>query len=184
MKGSTAAKRYAGALLGLATEMKKVEQVAADLQVVHAAVSGSRELKLFFKSPIIDHFKKRALVEALFKNNVSTFTLNFLTLLVDKGRESLADQIAIEFASQLDDMLGIVHAELRAPYEFTASDSSKVKAKLENLTNKKVRISFSLDNSLVGGFLAKIGDTVYDGSIRRQLEMLKDQLSDNLSIHN
>lgn len=181
MKGTTAAKRYAGALLGLASEMKMVDVVAADLRAVHASIAASHELKLFFHSPIIERSKKKDVVGAIFQKKLSPFTLQFLVLLVDKGRESLTDRIAVEFSAQLDDMMGIVNAELRAPFEFNEKDSSKVREKLEKLTNKKVRVSFSIDKSLVGGFLAQVGDTVYDGSVRRQLELLKEQLSDNIS---
>ncbi len=179
MKGATAARRYARALLGLASETERVDEVAADMRMIRSSVEGSQDLKLFFRSPIIDHFKKRDVVRAIFKKRVSDFTFKFLILLVDKGRESLTYQIAVEFGALLDDMLGIVHAELRSPFELGEKNSSKIKAKLEEMTNKKVRISFSLDKSLVGGFLAQIGDTVYDGSVRRQLELLKEQLSNN-----
>jgi F-type H+-transporting ATPase subunit delta len=58
-------------------------------------------------------------------------------------------------------------------------DSSAVQSKLEELTSKKVRLSFSIDKSLVGGFVAQVGDTVYDGSVRRQLEILRRQLAGN-----
>jgi len=179
MKGTRAARRYAGALLGLASELKKVDEVASDMRFIADSLSASDELRHFFESPIIDRFKKRDVIKAIFEKKVSTLTAHFLFLLVDKGREGLTAAIAVEFTVLLDRMMGIVNAELKAPYVLDESNKSKVQGKLEELTSKKVRISFSLDRTLVGGFLAQIGDTVYDGSVRRQLEILKIQLAGN-----
>ncbi|MGO9482086.1 MAG: ATP synthase F1 subunit delta [Candidatus Kryptoniota bacterium] len=176
MKEPRAAKRYAGALLGLASELKKIDHVASDMRLVHDSIAASYELKLFFQSPIIDRFKKREIVKALFEEKVDELTFHFILLLVDKAREGLVDAIAVEFGVLLDEQLGIVKAELTAPYQFDEKSKARVQSKLEELTNKKVHINFSLDKNLVGGFLAQIGDTVYDGSVRRQLEILKQQL--------
>ncbi len=179
MRGTRAAKRYAGALLGLASEMQRTESVAVDMRLIHDSVKSSYDLKLFFESPVIDRAKKRKSLEILFKERIDELTAHFLFLLVDKGREALTDMIAVEFAVLYDQLLGIAKADLKAAYEFDKPDRSKVQAKLEELTAKKVEISFSVDKSLVGGFLAKIGDTVYDGSVRRQLEILKKELIGN-----
>ena len=118
MKGARAAKRYAGALLGLASELKKIDHVAADMRLMHDSISASHELELFFQSPIIDRFKKRDVIKSLFKEKVDELTFHFLLLLVDKGREGLIDAIAVEFGVLLDEQLGIVNAELKAPYQF------------------------------------------------------------------
>jgi F-type H+-transporting ATPase subunit delta len=177
MKGTRAAKRYAGALLELASEMKRADEVAADMHLIHDWVKSSPDLRLFFKSPIIDHAKKRKTIDALFKGKINELTEHFLYLLLEKGREALTDLIAIEFAAVHDQLLGIANADLKAVYEFDATDKSSVQSKLEELTGKKIRLSLAIDKSLVGGFLAQIGDTVYDGTVRRQLEILKRQLS-------
>jgi F-type H+-transporting ATPase subunit delta len=175
VKGVRAAERYADALLGLAEEMKRTEEVAADMRLIHDCVRSSYDLKLFFESPIIDRNKKRKVIEALFKGKVNELTEHFLFLLLDKGRGALTDPIAVEFAALHDQLRGIVNADLKAAYKFDKTDESKVQSKLEEVTGKKVRVSFSIDKSLIGGFLAQIGDTVYDGSVRRQLEILKQQ---------
>ncbi len=179
MKGTRAAKRYAGALLGLASEMKRTDEVASDMHMMHNWIKTSYDLKLFFQSPIIDRAKKRKVIDALFKWKINELTERFLYLLVEKGREALTDPIAVEFATLHDQLLGIADADLKAAYGFDAQDKSKVQSKLERLTGKKIRISIGIDRSLVGGFLAQIGDTVYDGSVRRQLEILKQQLAGN-----
>ncbi len=179
MKGTRAAKRYAGALLDLSAEMKKTDPVAADMVMIHDWVSSSHELKSFLLSPIIDRARKKKAVEALFKGKVDELTEHFLYLLVDKERESLTDQIAVEFKRLYDDLLGIGTAKVRAPFRLDSAEGSKVQSTLEVLTGKKIRLSFSIDRSLVGGFLAQIGDTVYDGSVRRQLELIGQKLINN-----
>ncbi len=182
MKASRASKRYAGALLQLATEMKKVEQVGADMRFIRESIAASHELQLFFADPVIMRAKKRSVVNALFQDKVDDLTLRFLNLLISKGREKLTGGIAVEYGVLLDDAMGIVNAELKAPYPLDDKSQTRVRSRLEGLTGKKVRISFALDKSLVGGFLAQIGDTVYDGSVRRQLELLKHQLSEDVSL--
>ncbi|HUI31775.1 MAG TPA: ATP synthase F1 subunit delta [Candidatus Acidoferrales bacterium] len=177
MKETRAAKRYAGALLGLASEMKITEKVAADMQLIRDWVESSNDLRLFFQSPIIDRQKKRKSVEALFKGRVDDLTARFLFLLIDKGREVLTYFIAVEYGVLHDILVGIENADLKAPYEFNRAEEAKVQSKLEQMTGKKVRISFSIEKDLIGGFMAQIGDTVYDGSVRRQLEILRQQLA-------
>ncbi len=181
MKGTRAAERYAGALLGLSSEMKKVDEVAADMRLVYNSIASSHELDLLFKSPVVNRFKKRGVVEGLFAEKINPLTLRFLILLIDKGREALVDKIAVEFAALLDQLLGIVTAELKAPYELDEKTTSRLRARLEKLVGKTVRISFLPDSELLGGFLVQIDDTVYDGSVRRQLEILKQQLSEEVS---
>ncbi len=181
MKRSRASRRYAGALLELAAELKKVDQVSADMRLIRGAISASRDLELFFASPVIDRSKKKGVITALFEAKVDKLTMGFLLLLVEKGRESLLAGIVVEYADLLDEMMGIVNAELKAPFEFDEKHIARARGKLEEITSKKVRVSFSLDKSLVGGFLAQIGDTVYDGSVRRQLELLKRRLTENAS---
>ncbi|OYV88532.1 MAG: ATP synthase F1 subunit delta [Ignavibacteriae bacterium 37-53-5] len=181
VKGSRASRRYAGALLELAAELKKVDQVSADMRLIRGAISASRDLELFFASPVIDRSKKKGVIRALFEAKVDKMTMSFLLLLVEKGRESLLAGIVVEYADLLDEMMGIVNAELKAPFEFDEKHIARARVKLEEITSKKVRMSFSLDKSLVGGFLAQIGDTVYDGSVRRQLELLKRRLTENAS---
>ncbi|MCL5268814.1 MAG: ATP synthase F1 subunit delta [Bacteroidetes bacterium] len=184
MKETRAARRYAGALLELCGEMKRVDEVASDMRLIHDSISSSHELYIFFKSPIINRFRKRDVIKAVFATRVNQLTLNFLFLLIDKGREKLVDSIAVEFAVLLDQLQGIVNAELRAPFKLDEKAMSQLKETLETLVRKSVRVSFSSDRALLGGFLVQIGDTVYDGSVRRQLEILKQQLSDEATLRN
>lgn len=182
MKGTRAARRYAGALLELCTETKTVDNVASDMRLIHDSITTSHELAVLFKSPIVNRFKKRDIVRDLWAARVDEMTLHFLFLLIDKGREELTDQIAVEFAALLDESRGIVNAELKSPFEVEKEVISGMKETFGKIVKKNVRISFSPDPALIGGFLVQIGDTVFDGSVRRQLEILKQQLSEEASL--
>lgn len=162
--------------------MKKTERIGADMRLIHDSIMSSRDLQLFFSNPVINRSKKRSVVKALYEGKIDTMSFDFIYLLIDKGREKLLWGISEEVGILLDEMNGILNAELKAPFEFDEKHHDRVRSKLEEITGKKVRIAFSLDKNLVGGFLAQVGDTVYDGSVRRQLEILKHKLSEDVSL--
>lgn len=171
-------------MLELALEQKRLDRVASDLELIRNSVSGSRDLELFFATPLIDRTKKAAVIAELFADRIDDLTRRFLGLLVEKGREQLIPGITIEFAEQLDDYRGIVDAEVRVPFEIDKANKSGLQSRLEELTRKKVRVTYKQDATLIGGFLAQIRDTVYDGSVRRQLEILRNELSENSGMQN
>ncbi len=183
MKRSRASRRYAAALLDLAAEVKKTEKIGADMALVRESMQVSRELELFFENPVINRSKKLDVARALYEGKIDPMTLSFLYLLINKGREKLTGGIAEQVGILLDERNGIVNAQLMAPFELDKKDQTRVRSTLEGITGKKVRVAFSLDRNLIGGFLAQIGDTVYDGSIRRQLEILKERLSEEVSLN-
>ncbi len=152
------------------------------MKLIENSMSASRELDLFFANPVIERAKKRSVVKALFGGKIDDMTLGFLDLLIDKGREKLTGSISVQFGVLLDELMGIVNADVKAPYALDDNGQKGVRSKLEGITGKKVRVSFSLDKTLIGGFLAQVGDTVYDGSVKRQLELLRGKLSEEVSL--
>lgn len=175
------ARRYAEAAHGLAEEEKLGERFAADLAVIQDAIRSSREFVAFLKSPIISKERKRAVLSELFKTKLSGFTFNFLNLLVEKGREALVGDIAREFFKLRDDQQGVVTLDVRAAVEMDGEQQKMIVKRFESLTGKKVRAAFSIDGQLKGGFVARIGDTVYDGSILRQFELLRERFAEGVA---
>ncbi|MDR3627684.1 MAG: ATP synthase F1 subunit delta, partial [Ignavibacteriaceae bacterium] len=100
----------------------------------------------------------------------------FLKFLVDKNRESLLEIIVKIFLELKDEQDGIVTVEVRAPESFTGEQLEKFKGNLEKTLNKKVRLNLKIDSDIIGGFIAKVDDTVFDASLKHQLELLKKQL--------
>ena len=170
------AHRYAGALMLLTAENKKPEAVAAELMTVKTAIEESRDLRNLLTSPIVRADKKQQILTEIFKKKVSELVRGYLMEIVAKGRERYMLDILTQYFELRDDAMGIVRVSVSTPVEFSPKQRKDLEKQLEDYTQKKVAIVFSLDTSLKGGFVARVGDTVLDGSIRRQLELLKTRL--------
>ena len=159
--------------MGASVEALQEEAVAADLEMLSRSIRESREFRALLKSPVIKRAKKLEVLRAAFEGRVSPLTMEFLLLLAEKGREDVLGQVVIEFRRLRDERLGIVPLELTAATELTKDQADAIRLRFEKLTQKSVRVAFTVDTSLKGGFRARLGDTVYDGSIKRQLELLR-----------
>ncbi|HEY6953437.1 MAG TPA: ATP synthase F1 subunit delta [Bacteroidota bacterium] len=177
------ARRYAEALAEMAEEQKYVGVIAQDLELLRRAVRESRDFLLFLKSPIINNARKQEILLGLFTDKTSKVTQEFLHILVEKGREYLLPDIIEQFFAIRDERMGIINAEVKGVGEFSPDQTTALQRKLEVFSGKKVRISFSVDKHLVGGFIARVGDTVFDGSIRRQLELLRERFAEGNGIN-
>jgi F-type H+-transporting ATPase subunit delta len=178
MSAYRVARRYAEAAIELAEEQKQGERLASDLALVQKAMNESVELQSFLKSPVVSKEKKRTVLESLFKAKVGSLAFDFLNLLVEKGREDVLDGILVEYFKMRDEQLGIMTLELRAAVDLTNDQQKTIAKKFEGMTRKKIRVVFSVDKQLKGGFVARVGDTVYDGSVSRQLELLRNRFAE------
>jgi F-type H+-transporting ATPase subunit delta len=178
MSAYRVARRYAEAAIEFAEEKNQGERLANDLALVQKAMNESAELKSFLKSPVISKEKKRSVLESIFKTKVESLTFDFLNLLVEKGREDVLDSILVEYFRIRDEQLGIMTLELRAAVELSNDQQKTIAKKFESMMQKKIRVVFSVDKQLKWGFVARAGDTVYDGSIARQLELLRSRFAE------
>lgn len=170
-----AAKRYAEALMSAAEEKKLLDRVTEDMQTLGRMVSESREMILFLKSPVIRTEKKAAILREILGKKLHDLTMSFVILLAEKGREGILPEIGTQFFALRDERLGIVSVEIKAAEEIPKDQHDRIQKRFEGLTQKKVRLAFSIDKQLKGGFLARVGDTVFDGTVKRQLELLKER---------
>jgi F-type H+-transporting ATPase subunit delta len=170
------AKRYASALMALTGEAKNPEAIANDLLTVQSAISSSRELRMLLASPVISKEKKKIVFAEIFKKKIGDAVHQYLVSILEKGREDILPAMLVEYFLLRDEKLGIVSVDVRSAVEFSSTQEKTMTKQLEGLTKKKVRVSFSLDKMLKGGFVAKVGDTMFDGSVRRQLEILRSRL--------
>jgi F-type H+-transporting ATPase subunit delta len=155
----------------------EINLIAGDLESLRNAVEGSRELRRFIESPILSVEKKRSVFRELFHSRLNKTTMAFLELLVEKQREENLLGIIEQFLVLRDAKYGIVNVEVASAVEITTQQEKNLSEKLEHYTRKKVRIRFSLDNALQGGLVVRIGDTVLDASIKRQLELMREQFA-------
>jgi F-type H+-transporting ATPase subunit delta len=167
------ARRYAEAASELAEEQHLSEQVALDLDMVRNTLKNSRELVAFLKSPVISKEKKNSVLSDLFRTKVTSFTFSFLALLLEKGREDVLVPIIDQFFKMQDDRLGITELEIQSASELTGDQQKAIVKRFETITGKTVRVTQTVDKELIGGFIARVDDTVYDGSVQRQLELLR-----------
>ncbi|MHB8580322.1 MAG: ATP synthase F1 subunit delta [Ignavibacteriaceae bacterium] len=167
--------RYATSLLNTAIEKNIVETVSKDVELIHSAIESSRQFQLALSNPVIKPNIKLSVLEEIFQGKIGDESMNFLKFLVEKKRENLLNSIAAIYLELRDEYLGIVNVNVRSAVKFTDEQISQLKNNLEKYLNKKVRFDFSIDTSTIGGFIAQVGDTVFDASLVHQLELLKKQ---------
>lgn len=170
------ARTYARALYEEAESGSNIESVDADVELIRSTLDGSPDLARFFRSPVISREKKESVVRTLFGDRVGRLTLRFLVMLVKKEREDHFPQIVDAYRAMRDEQLGIVEANARVAWDMDADERSELAEALGRLTGKRVRLNVEKDADLIGGLVIRIGDTVYDGSVRRQLEVLRDRM--------
>jgi len=173
MKNLRVARRYAQALLETAGSMQAVEEVARDLESVAAVLNTSRDLRLLAGSPVVRPARKEAIFRELFGKRVGKGTMEFLAFVIARQREAHLAEIAEQFALLRDAKAGVVGVDVASAVALTAPQEEELTRALGRATGKTVRLRLSVDPSIRGGLLVRVGDTVLDASIRRQLELLK-----------
>jgi F-type H+-transporting ATPase subunit delta len=170
--------------MALTEEAKKPEAIASDLMTVQTAIKASRELRSLLVSPVVSKDKKKAVIAELFGKKIGDVVHQYIVAIIEKGREYVLGEMLEQYFLLRDEQLGIVAVDVRTAVKFSADQEKKLVQQLESFTQKKVRVSFSLDKVLKGGFVARVGDTTLDGSISRQLELLRSRLKDGSTSKN
>lgn len=165
--------RYAASLLDMAEDKKNLDVISEDMQFVGNVIESNNNLVRLLENPVIKPQLKSSSLNEIFKSKISKDSLEFINFVIDKNRENLLASIIKKFLEFRDEKLGIVNVEVKTPFDFNDDQKDQLKTKLENLMNKKVRLKFQIDKNIIGGFIAKAGDTVYDASINHQLDLLK-----------
>lgn len=149
----------------------------AEAQQISALVRESGELREVWVAPSIPAEQKRAVLDAIVKRvGISQMVRNFIAVLIDKGRVNFLQEIVAEFAHELNQRLGFAEAEITTTRELSADERSALEADLAKVTGKKIRARYDQDRSILGGAIARVGSTVYDGSVKGQLEKIREQL--------
>jgi len=177
MMQSRAAYRYALSLLSVAGETGRIDTVSNDIAMIEKMIGTSPDFALFLKTPVISTMKKKGVLEIILRDRVDPLTMNFLRLLATKKRESVLPEIIRQFYRLRDERLGILDVTARTAVPFTKNQEDDLVKRINRVTNKKVRIHFIEDPSLKGGFTIQYDDTVWDASVRRQLESLRQKFS-------
>ncbi len=171
------AERYAGALVDVALENKQAGQVKQELAAFAAMVRESAELHAFLSNPSIARASKHAAIEQLVARMGASRTLrNYLFVIVDQRRAGMLPEIEQAFSALLDARQGITQAAVTSAADLTAKERAELDAALAKLTGQKVQAQFNRDAALIGGAVVRIGSTIYDGSLRAQLDRLRARM--------
>jgi F-type H+-transporting ATPase subunit delta len=174
MSATLSSKRYAQAAFEIAKGNNKLEEWLPDLNKI-AELTHDPEVVYFLENTKIPFESKAKLVkEAL--DGISPLALNLAYLLIAKGKAGSAVQIASEYQRLVDEYHGIKHAEITTVVPLDDSSRKMLSQRLEAMIGKKVSIELQVNPDILGGFIARIGDSLIDFSIRNRLDLLKKEL--------
>lgn len=177
MSNETVARRYAAALADVVLKTGETNTVQTELKSWEELMNANADLQTAFRNPAIQHQNKEKILENLLeKTRPTPTTANFLRVLLRNSRLSELGEINKRFTSVLAERSGFVAARVTSARLLGDAEKAELAANLEKLTGKRVNLTFDVDEKLIGGVVTRIGSTVYDGSVRTQLEELKQQL--------
>lgn len=176
MQDTSVVRRYAVALLNHAQKAGTVDAVTADMKSLAGAIAQSGQLAAFLNHPLVAGDKKKALVDKAFGGMVSATVVDFVKLLIDKRRIDALQLVIAEFVALVREHKNIAAAEVVTAVPLTDAQRKALEAALEKRTGKDIEIHEIVDASVMGGVSVRIGDTILDGTVRSQLERLREQL--------
>lgn len=168
--------RYASSLLEDSVEKNNLAAITKDMTILLNTLKKNNRLQLALESPVIKPEVKSSILNEVFKDYFDKDTFKFINFVIDKKREDLLLTIASRFLELKDEHLGEIEVFVKTVFEFSEAQKNALVENLEKTLNKKVRLTFKIDESLIGGFVAQAGDTLYDASLQHQLDLLKNQL--------
>lgn len=175
MSERTLLRRYIEALYQEAEARDLLDAISEDVAFLEASLDESGELRQTFESPVIPREKKHTIVDRLFDDAVEGLFLRFLHLLIDQGREELIQEFVQRYGDFRNEKQGMVEAMVRTATPLSSEEQEALAARLEELTGKGVRLRVEQNNELLGGLLVRVGDTVYDGTVRHKLDALEER---------
>tara|TARA_Y100000589_G_C27013955_1_gene571992 strand:+ start:319 stop:876 length:558 start_codon:yes stop_codon:yes gene_type:complete len=179
MSYARAAVRYAKSLLELSIDQGKLDLVKSDMDLIRSTCSVSKELVLLLESPVVRADKKLSVLNAIFGKQLSVITTKFIEILIDKGRESLIDDISYAFEDQYLVHNNVLKTVIKSVDGLNNDFKFKVTELVRTAYDKDVEIIEEKDPSLIGGFVLTIGDKQVDASISRKLAELEKEFSKN-----
>jgi F-type H+-transporting ATPase subunit delta len=172
-----AARRYAKAIFDLANESNSLDETTSEFKSIGDTVHGSPELSALLADPSIPEASRKAVMtEVLSRMGVSTLVRNAVFLITDHNRARLLPEIATKLTQLADERAGKLRADVTSAAPLTEAQYARLSGALEKITGRKISLARHVDATLIGGVVTRIGDTVYDGSVRSRLVELRQSL--------
>ena len=172
------ASRYARALVDVVME-QKIDPTTAVQQVnsIVEAIKESADLRKVWEAPDVPAAQKRNLLDAIGRQvGLSRTIRNFFAVLIDHQRIAMVEQIARQFEIDLDAELGFAEAQVTSARPLSDGEKRELELRVATVTGKKVRARYAANPELLGGVMVQVGSTIYDGTVRGQLQKLRQQL--------
>jgi len=177
MSNETVARRYATALADVVLQSGQTDTVKSELILWQQIFESNQDLITIFANPAITHEnKQKVLADLIAKVKPSPTTVNFLKVLSENGRLAELGAINERFAAVLEERSGVVSAAITSARDLPVDERNLLKTNLERLTGKHVNVDYQVNPDIIGGVIARIGSTVYDGSVRTRLDNLREQM--------
>ena len=178
MAGARAAIRYAKAVLSLASDRKSADAVNADMKLIANTIEESKDLNDALQSPVISSAIKKSILLEIFKKSDKT-TVSLIDTLIANNRIAILGDVAVKYNQLFDQSKGIELATVTTAIPLTEALKQKVLAKAKELTGKDIEVESIVDESILGGFILRIGDIQYNASISNQFNKLKREFTIN-----
>lgn len=176
MSSTRAAIRYAKAILDIATSKSLAKEVSQDMTLIAKTIQSNMELNTFIQNPTTRvEVKQSALLEVFASTN--NVTKSLFRLLFENKRFEILESVAIEYNNLFDESNGVEVAKVTTAVAMTSELEAKVLAKIATISNKKITIENTIDPTIIGGFILRIGDNQYNASVANRLQVLKRELS-------
>jgi F-type H+-transporting ATPase subunit delta len=174
----TVARRYAAALADVAIERREEREVQNELEQWSSMIEANPQLKQVLANPTVAYDQKRTVLEELIsRTRVRETTASFLRVLLKNQRLSQLREVVARFGHVLDERGGVVAANVTTARPIPEELKNTLHETLAAATGRKVRLSFTTDETIIGGMVARIGSTIYDGSVQSHLERLSEGLA-------
>ncbi|MBS9766669.1 MAG: ATP synthase F1 subunit delta [Flavobacteriaceae bacterium] len=182
MSGSRTALRYAKAILSTAVEQKVEHQINDEMKLIDETVDGSKELQSLLKSPVVKSSVKKEVLQKIFEGKISALSNSLIDVLIENNRLPLLDKVASSYTIIYDHLKGKEVANVTTAVPLDDALKQKVLEKVKELTGKEASIKNIVDESIIGGFILRVGDKQYDASIANKFQMLRRQFDNQTYI--
>ena len=179
MKGTRAALRYAKATLNLAKEKGFAKEVNDDMILIQSTIEENHDLEVMLKSPVIKSGPKLAVLTQVFEKKINGITMGLLNLLIVNKRLPILNLVAKEYVVIYDFLKGVEVAQITSAVPLTKELEAEILRKIKESVGKEISMNNVIDPSIIGGFIIRIGDKLYDSSVSSRLNNLLSQFEDN-----